>query len=227
MSGAPVASLLRQCDDDVTECLLRWLPQAVVLVDSRGTVGGLNQRATAIVAQGDGLIIRGGVLMCRNPEDTSALHRLIGDVGQWDGLRDAPTGRGLRIRRPVGRRPLTALVTALRGNKAPRNARAVVAVLVSDPEDTLALDAQMLRVWYDLTPAEARVAVLLAGGFSLDEIVERLGIGANTARTHLKNIFGKTDTRRQGELIRLLLSSPALGPGRDRADIVVASHPNG
>jgi DNA-binding CsgD family transcriptional regulator len=72
---------------------------------------------------------------------------------------------------------------------------------------------QLLRDWYGLTPAEARVAVLLASGLSLDAIAERLGIGANTALTHLKSIFGKTDTRRQGELIRLLLSNPALGPG--------------
>ena len=106
-------------------------------------------------------------------------------------------------------------------------ARPSIAVLANDPEHAPALDVQMLRDWYGLTPAEARVAVLLASGFSLDEIVERLGIGANTVRTHLKSIFAKTDTRRQGELIRLLLSNPTLGPGRDRTDIFVASHPNG
>jgi len=210
--GESIASLLQHGHAGVTECLLERLPQAVILADSRGTVGGLNERATAIVAQGDGLMVHHGVLRCRNPEDTGALHRLIGDVGRQDALCDAATGCGLRIRRPVGRRPLTALVTGLRGNNALRNGGAVVAVLVNDPEEAPALDAQMLRAWYDLTPAEARLAVLLASGLSLDEIVDRLGIGTNTARTHLKNIFGKTDTRRQGELIRLLLSNPTLGP---------------
>lgn len=103
----------------------------------------------------------------------------------------------------------------------------MIAVLVNDPEDTPPLDAQMLRAWYDLTPAEARMAVLLAGGLSLNEIVDRVGIGANTARTHLKSIFGKTGTRRQGDLIRLLLSNPTLGSDRGRSDIFLASHPNG
>ena len=227
MSGAAVASLFRHCDDDVTERLLDRLPQAVVLVDPKGTVARLNERAAEIVAQGDGLMIHHGVLRCARPADTAALHRLIGDAAQRDGCGDGTMRCGLPIHRPVGRRPLTALVTALRDRNALTNGEAVIAVLVTDPEDAPALDVQMLRDWYGLTPAEARLAVLLASGLSVGEIVERLGVGANTVRTHLKSIFGKTETSRQGELIRLLLSNPALGPGRDRADIAVASHPNG
>lgn len=211
MSGAPVANLLRHCDGDVTERLLDRLPQAVVLVDPRGTVGGLNERAAAIVAQGDGLKVHHGVLRCAYPADTAALHRLIGDVAQRDRYGDGTMRCALRIQRAVGRRPLTALVAALCCRNALQNGETVIVVLVNDPEHAPALDGQMLRGWYDLTPAEARLAALLASGLSLHEIIERLGIAANTARTHLKSIFGKTETRRQGELIRLLLSNPTLG----------------
>jgi DNA-binding CsgD family transcriptional regulator len=225
LSGAPIASLLRQGEGDVTECLLRRLPQAVVLVDPRGTVTRMSERAAAIVAQGDGLNVRHGVLRCARPADTVVLHRLIGDVARRGGYGDSTMRCGLCIQRPVGRRPLTALVTALRDRDVPANGEAVVAVFVTDPEDAPALDAQLLRDWYGLTPAEARLAALLASGLSLHEIVERLGIAANTARTHLKSIFAKTDTRRQGELIRLLLSSPALVSGPSK--ILRVSHPNG
>ncbi|MFI5399046.1 MAG: helix-turn-helix transcriptional regulator [Candidatus Binatia bacterium] len=208
-----VNGLRRHCDGQVTQCFLERLPQAVVLVDSRGAVRALNERATVIVAQGDGLTIHHGVLRCARPADTGALHRLIADVALRNGCGEGATGCGLRIHRPVGRRPLTALVTGLRCKNALRDGAAVIAVLANDPEYAPAIDVQMLRDWYDLTPAEARVAALLASGLSVDDIVDRLGIGANTARTHLKSIFGKTDTRRQGELIRLLLSNPTLGPG--------------
>jgi DNA-binding CsgD family transcriptional regulator len=224
MSGAPAASLLRHCEDDVTECLLRRLLQAVVLVDPIGTVARMNERAAAIIAQGDGLKVHHGVLRCARPADTVALHRLIGDVVRRDGYEDGTMRCGLRIQRPVGRRPLTVLVTALRDRDAPANSEAVIAVFVTDPEDAPALDVQLLRDWYGLTPAEARLAALLASGLSLHDIVERLGIAANTARTHLKSIFGKTETRRQGELIRLLLSNPALGSGP--SNIFPVSHPN-
>ncbi len=227
ISGRQLPSLVGRSDTDVAECLLEQLPQAVVLVDRRGTVARLNERAAAIIAQGDGLMICHGILRCRRSEDTATLHRLIGEALQRDGRYQDAAGCGVRIQRPVGRRPLNALVTAVRAQNAFTNGGAVVAIFVNDPERPPIIDVHLLRAWYDLTPAEARVAMLLASGLSLQEIVERLGIGTNTARTHLKSIFGKTDTRRQGELIRLLLSNPMLGPGRDRANIFFASHPNG
>jgi DNA-binding CsgD family transcriptional regulator len=222
------------------ERVLDRLAQAVVLVDPKGTVVRLNKRAAAIVAQGDGLMIHHGVLRCARLADSVALHRLIGDVAQRTGLAQGATVHGLRIQRPGGRRPLTALVTALRDRDGLANSEPVIAVFVTDPEHAPVLDLQLLREWYGLTPAEARVAGLLASGLCLGEILKRLGISANTARTHLKSIFGKTETRRQGELIRLLLSSPALGPApvdrlsnprqwaaKGHQEIPSVPHPNG
>ena len=56
-----------------------------------------------------------------------------------------------------------------------------------------------------LTPAEARLASHLAGGTSLEEASESLGVSIHTARTQLKAVFAKTGTRRQGELVALLM----------------------
>lgn len=55
-----------------------------------------------------------------------------------------------------------------------------------------------------LTAREAQIAALLAEGLSLTEIAGRLRLQVGTARNHLKAIFEKTGTRRQGELIALL-----------------------
>jgi PAS domain-containing protein len=60
ISGIAVAGLLGHSDGDVTARLLDRLPQAVVLVDPKGTVVRLNKRAAAIVAQGEGLMIGRG-----------------------------------------------------------------------------------------------------------------------------------------------------------------------
>lgn len=63
------------------------------------------------------------------------------------------------------------------------------------------------------TPAEARVAALLAAGSSTDEICAQLGIQMSTARTHLRHLFEKTNTRRQTELVsRLLRDATQLKP---------------
>ncbi len=214
LNGAAVRVLPRQCEGQGAECVLGHWPHAVVLVGTGGVVKALNERAAAIVAQADGLLVRHGELRCIRHADTVTLHGLIGDIAQRQREGADGAGRALRIHRPVGSRPLTALLTAFRCSGASKDVDAIVAVFINDPEQAPVPDVQMLRDWYDLTPAEARVAALLAGGLSLDEIGERLGIGTNTARTHLKNIFSKTDTRRQGELIRLLLSNPTIGSGR-------------
>jgi DNA-binding CsgD family transcriptional regulator len=64
---------------------------------------------------------------------------------------------------------------------------------------------------FHLTPAEARLAALIVGGYSLHAAACRLHISSNTARTHMKRIYDKTETHRQADLIRLVASG-ALPP---------------
>ena len=62
-----------------------------------------------------------------------------------------------------------------------------------------------LREHYGLTPAEIRVATALAEGLSVRAIADRHGITYETARTQIKSVLSKTETRRQTELVSLLL----------------------
>jgi DNA-binding CsgD family transcriptional regulator len=64
-----------------------------------------------------------------------------------------------------------------------------------------------VRRLFDLTPAEASLALALADGLTLDQAAERLKIRKNTARAHLRAIFAKIGVTRQTTLVRLLLSS--------------------
>jgi DNA-binding CsgD family transcriptional regulator len=69
--------------------------------------------------------------------------------------------------------------------------------------------ATILRLLYALTESEARLAARLAAGEALADCARALGIRPETARTHLRNVFAKTGTRRQSELVRLVLAGPA------------------
>jgi DNA-binding CsgD family transcriptional regulator len=71
------------------------------------------------------------------------------------------------------------------------------------------LDAAQLATQFDLTPAESRLAAMLASGKTVAEAATSLGIAMPTARSHLRAIFGKTGTRRQSELTLHLLTSLA------------------
>ncbi|WP_114417403.1 helix-turn-helix transcriptional regulator [Marinospirillum perlucidum] len=61
---------------------------------------------------------------------------------------------------------------------------------------------------FHLTPAEARVALLLAQGMSIEAIANYLQRQNTTVRTQLKSVFSKTGTNSQGQLVSLLLTSP-------------------
>jgi DNA-binding CsgD family transcriptional regulator len=65
---------------------------------------------------------------------------------------------------------------------------------------------QALESVYGLTAAEAAVVRGLVEGRSLEEIAAERRVKPDTARTQLKQVFAKTRTRRQAELVRLVLT---------------------
>lgn len=58
---------------------------------------------------------------------------------------------------------------------------------------------------FGLTPTEARLAISLAEGHSLELIAHGHKISLATARNQLKSVFLKTDPHKQSELVALLL----------------------
>lgn len=65
----------------------------------------------------------------------------------------------------------------------------------------IAVDAPDL----DLTPAETRVASSLVQGKTLAQIAVESGVSRTTVAFHMRNIFQKTGTGRQAELVAFLL----------------------
>lgn len=81
-------------------------------------------------------------------------------------------------------------------------ARALLTLTVAEPKP--APKAALLGGAFGLTPAESRLASIIAEGRSLERAAEELRISKATARNQLREVFTKTDTHRQGELIALL-----------------------
>ena len=65
----------------------------------------------------------------------------------------------------------------------------------------------LLQCHFGLTSAEARLALHLVAGETLRAAAVKLSITYETARTHLKNIFGKTGTCRQAELVIVIVTA--------------------
>ena len=80
----------------------------------------------------------------------------------------------------------------------------VAIVLVTKPSQISLPDIRQLRDHFSLTEAQARLAIEIAQGNGLKACARRLGIAVTTARSHLQQIFAKTDTKRQAEFVRLV-----------------------
>jgi DNA-binding CsgD family transcriptional regulator len=66
------------------------------------------------------------------------------------------------------------------------------------------------RGWGSLTPAEARIARLVADGRSNPEIAAELSLSRNTVQTHVSHILAKLGARSRGEIIRQALGHPPM-----------------
>lgn len=67
------------------------------------------------------------------------------------------------------------------------------------------LDLGLFSRYFRLSPAEAKMCELLAGGRTVNEAADALNITRESARDRLKQIFRKTDVGRQTDLVTLLL----------------------
>lgn len=87
--------------------------------------------------------------------------------------------------------------------------RPLVMIFFYHPESAPQIDASLLAAAFDLTPAECKIAILVAEGISQKDIAKRLDLQPDTIRKQLQVIYQKTNTHQQTELMRLMLNIPS------------------
>jgi DNA-binding CsgD family transcriptional regulator len=189
-------SAMQQCSAEA----LDRNTSAVLFLDERKRIVFANRVAEAIESDGDGIRLDAGGVSLERKRDNDRLQGLIAQA----------SGGTMRAPRPSGKRPYGIFISPVSGRYAVLSTvRPKVCVVITDPSRQAPLPVERLRAAFGLTEAEARLAALLAEGVDLRAAAARLEVTYATARTRLTTIFQKTETRRQGELIRLLLTTLA------------------
>lgn len=193
------------------------LPDGAMLVDAFCRVVLANAAATQMLDAGDGMTIHNGRVTIPNAQD--ALQRLVASCARAAPDLDGPGGE-LDVARNLPLSPIKMTVAPLRSrielpdipwtNVGPP----VAIVMIADPDLDRQRRTEKLRRLFGLTNAEATLAVEIMKGDGRRAAAQRCGITDGTAKTHLAHIFEKTRTRRQAELIRLLLSAAKAPGGR-------------
>jgi DNA-binding CsgD family transcriptional regulator/PAS domain-containing protein len=187
------------------QSVLDSLSYGIAFLDASGSVVYCNHFAERVLRAGDGLSISGGRL-CANDRLAEA------DLKQV--LVEAPSlgtpSCAVSVPRPSSHRayqvvaaPLRTTPPQLAGIPTPS-----LVVFIVDPEIARPANTDVLNQLFGLTVKEAVVAQKLSQGKTVEQVAEELEIRYETARTHLRRIFSKTQTSRQSELVLLLERLP-------------------
>lgn len=87
----------------------------------------------------------------------------------------------------------------------------LIVTLGSSPGETPVVEIDRVAQWFGLTPAEARLAVALAGGQTLQDYAALRAVSLNAVRFLLKGIFRKTGAASQAQLVAMIARLPAPG----------------
>jgi PAS domain-containing protein/DNA-binding CsgD family transcriptional regulator len=206
--GVRLGSLgaLQRC----TGSVLDSNPAAILFLNAEGRIVYANRSAEALRSASDGIRLLNERIRIARRAEQSKLDVLIDCVIR--GAKSIVARGGLmRVARPSGKRPYAVLVTPVGGNFPALSAlRPSVMIVITDPDSVSPLPKDRLRDAFLLTDAEAQLAALIAAGDELRVAATKLGIQYGTARVRLAQIFQKTDTCRQGELVRVLLTTLAM-----------------
>ncbi|HTV95847.1 MAG TPA: helix-turn-helix transcriptional regulator [Steroidobacteraceae bacterium] len=178
----------------------------VLILDADGRI----LEASAVAAE----ILRAEQGARRNADGTLGLRDPAGaQLNRWilTGSPPAENSDGLlRVPRALAR-PLSVMLTPLSEMSRPwmsvRCPRWML--LLFDPDRRVAASRERIALDLKISAREAQLAALLAAGYDLRAIAQRMHISVHTARTHLKTIFGKTGLHSQVELVRHIAGGPA------------------
>ena len=176
------------------------LPQGIAVVDAQGRMQHGNAAAGRLLARRGPMQVRHGRLQCTDGASQTRWQALVAAACAIGG----PAAAGAI--RPVGGPPhLVVTVLPLKAShRAALRQVPMALVLLVDPEAPGGLTPGLLADMLGLSPAEARLALLLASGKTVKDFAAIQGCTWNTARSHLANLLGKTGCRRQVELVGLL-----------------------
>ncbi|EON18805.1 two component LuxR family transcriptional regulator [Cupriavidus sp. GA3-3] len=201
---------------DLSQALMRIIdghPNATFLVEQDGRIVYCNRSAHALCGQGSGLYRDGEYLAAVMPTDHRALREMLAGLARGAGdMRDAHAAHATLVPTQVLSvcAPGFTLPTTLTLQPAAASLRtgfgeerAVVVVSARRQGTEHAHHDCLFARQFKLSEAQARVNALVFAGHSIASLAEVLHVSENTVRSHLKQIFQKTNTHGQMELVRL------------------------
>jgi DNA-binding CsgD family transcriptional regulator len=194
--------------DDLARALSHVVDQqsyATLLATADGRLVYKNKKAKALCVPDRGVSIDDGAIRATTSANNKALREAILEVSRSAATDGHETSRVITISAARGHSSSILIVRpAGRAFRAELGAPVDLVILTlrdahseHDPRNCV------FARQFSLTPAQARVNALVFGGHSLLGVARTLHVSENTVRSHLKQVFEKTNTHGQMELVHL------------------------
>ena len=205
-----------QAAREVATTMLDQVPIGIIIVNRNGDILLANKSARDILNDKSGLSEADNRLKAANDSLTQQLQQHIRDAAHC-ALHNIDPDRltVLSLTHPAVPLAQSVLITPYRlESSLLEQEKGCAALIIAAPGQQYRVSDKALMTLFGLTQAEARLAHSIADGNSVREFSEQYRVSDNTIRTQLKSIYTKTDTHRQSELVKLILTCPAIFTSR-------------
>jgi len=184
---------------------LDGLAAGMFLVDADARIVHTNASAHAMLAKGDVLRAAGDRLATNDPQTNHALRGIFLAAGSGDAALGVKGVAMPLIARDHERHVAHVLpLTSGARRRAGVSYAAAAAMFVHKATLDTPSPPEAIAKAFNLTPSELRVLLAIVKIGGVPEVAETLGIAENTVKFHLKNLFEKTGTVRQADLVKLV-----------------------
>ncbi len=189
------------------------LPLGIFIVNGDCKILHANSYGQTLLHEKAGLSVVGETLAVANLQAEKNFRLAVCDI--VEGARNDRTVSSRALNVPLETEQAGSLIIYISplnkkgpGPKLAMFSEPLALLFVSGPGRAREMPEELLQRLYGLTPSEARLTARLVAGMNLNEAASATGISKETSRTYLKQIFAKTDTHRQTELVAAILRSP-------------------
>ena len=175
-----------------------------------------NSAAQQILARRDRIRARDGRLTAASQQATSDLRSLIAEASSREGDAKQISRQYLLLGNPASQMALQVLAVPLDYTASPGKCaqplgagRGQVMLLMGDPSISPLLPTEVIAHLFGLSPTESRLTAAMCRGLTVNEYAASQGVSVGTARYQLKQIFAKTQTSRQADLVMRVCMSVA------------------
>jgi DNA-binding CsgD family transcriptional regulator len=192
--------------------VLQRMARPAVLLGTDRSVTFMNEMARQYMAKTGALLLASDCLTAFDKASDRKLAQAFRGIVHDIGNGGVPMRRVMRLAGPRSDFATAISLTTFVPSESMYafGATAQVLLIVHARASPTAPDMLLWEAAFNLTPSQSRVAFELFLGRSVVEAAQALRMAPSTVKSHLKELFGKTGTNRQSQLLIALASLQAV-----------------